>query len=62
MIRTSVEDIRIAGRSTRGVIVFRVGGKEKVVSVSALSDNNEEQDQETETDQPQDQPARASDE
>ena len=62
MIRTSVEDIRIAGRSTRGVIVFRVGDKEKVVSVSALSDNNEEEDQETETTQPQDQPARASDE
>ena len=62
MIRTSVEDIRIAGRSTRGVIVFRVGDKEKVVSVSALSDNNEEEDQETETIQPHDQPARASDE
>jgi DNA gyrase subunit A len=60
MIRTSVEDIRIAGRSTRGVIVFRVGDKEKVVSVSALSDNNEEEDQETETSQPQDQPAGAS--
>ncbi len=62
MIRTSVEDIRIAGRSTRGVIVFRVGDREKVVSVSALSDNNEEEDQETETTPPQDQPARASDE
>ena len=55
MIRTSVEDIRIAGRSTRGVIVFRVGDKEKVVSVSALGDNNEE-DEEAETTQPQDQP------
>lgn len=61
MIRTSVEDIRIAGRSTRGVIVFRVGDKEKVVSVSPLSDNNEE-DKQTETTQPKDKPVRASDE
>ncbi|MEK9931319.1 MAG: DNA gyrase subunit A [Rhodospirillaceae bacterium] len=61
MIRTSVEDIRIAGRSTRGVIVFRVGDKEKVVSVSALSDNNEG-DQEAETTEPQDQPESTSNE
>ncbi len=41
MIRTTVDDIRIAGRSTRGVIVFRVADDEKVVSVSRL---NEEED------------------
>ena len=44
MIRTTVDDIRIAGRSTRGVIVFRVSGDERVVSVSALTDDEEEED------------------
>ena len=34
-IRTTVDDIRIAGRSTRGVIVFRVAEGERVVTVSA---------------------------
>ena len=42
MIRTTVDDIRIAGRSTRGVIVFRVAEDEKVVSVSWLRDDDEE--------------------
>ncbi|MBT5456032.1 MAG: DNA gyrase subunit A, partial [Rhodospirillaceae bacterium] len=42
MIRTTVDDIRIAGRSTRGVIVFRVSGDERVVSVSWLRDDEEE--------------------
>ena len=36
MIRTGIDEIRIAGRSTRGVIVFRVNDKEHVVSVSRL--------------------------
>ena len=36
MIRTGIDEIRIAGRSTRGVIVFRVSDKEHVVSVSRL--------------------------
>ena len=38
MIRTGIDEIRIAGRSTRGVIVFRVSDKEHVVSVSRLLD------------------------
>jgi DNA gyrase subunit A len=48
VIRTSVEDIRIAGRSTRGVIVFRVGDEENVVSVSSLRESNDENEQEEE--------------
>ena len=38
MIRTTVNDIRIAGRSTKGVIVFRVAKDERVVSVSGLGE------------------------
>jgi DNA gyrase subunit A len=45
MIRTTVDDIRIAGRSTRGVIVFRVAGDEKVVSVGWLREDDEEVDE-----------------
>jgi DNA gyrase subunit A len=37
VIRCGVDDIRIAGRSTQGVIVFRLDGEE-VVSVEHLSD------------------------
>jgi DNA gyrase subunit A len=42
MIRTSIDEIRIVGRATRGVIVFRVGKDERVVSVSRLNDDGEE--------------------
>jgi DNA gyrase subunit A len=38
IIRMPVKDIRIAGRATQGVIVFRVDQAEKVVSVAALED------------------------
>ncbi len=38
LIRTRVDEIRIAGRSTRGVTLFRVGADERVVSVTRLSD------------------------
>ncbi|MPY71589.1 MAG: DNA gyrase subunit A [Alphaproteobacteria bacterium] len=41
-IRTSVDEIRIAGRSTRGVIVFRVAEDERVVSVSWMGETEEE--------------------
>lgn len=37
VIRCGVDDIRIAGRSTQGVIVFRLDD-EQVVSVEHLSD------------------------
>jgi len=38
IIRMPVKDIRIAGRATQGVTVFRVDQAEKVVSVAALED------------------------
>ncbi|MFY9287029.1 MAG: DNA gyrase C-terminal beta-propeller domain-containing protein, partial [Alphaproteobacteria bacterium] len=38
IIRMPVKDIRIAGRKTQGVTVFRVDEAEKVVSVAALDD------------------------
>ena len=38
LIRTSVENVRIAGRATRGVTIFRVADDEQVVSVGAVRD------------------------
>jgi DNA gyrase subunit A len=42
LIRTRVEGIRIAGRSTQGVIVFDTAEGERVVSVERLSEEGEE--------------------
>src|SRR5262249_31552613 len=42
LIRTRVEGIRIAGRSTQGVIVFDTAEDEKVVSVERISEEGEE--------------------
>jgi DNA gyrase subunit A len=41
LIRTHVHDIRLAGRSTQGVIVFDTAEDERVVSVEHLSDDGE---------------------
>jgi DNA gyrase subunit A len=41
IIRMPVHDIRIAGRSTQGVTLFRVAEGETVVSVAALEDEGE---------------------
>jgi DNA gyrase subunit A len=41
LIRTHVHDIRIAGRSTQGVIVFDTAEDERVVSVEHLSEEGE---------------------
>jgi DNA gyrase subunit A len=38
MIRTSVADIRIAGRNTQGVTIFRVADEEHVVSVAKIEE------------------------
>lgn len=38
LIRMRTDDIRIAGRSTMGVILFRLGKDEKVVSVTCITD------------------------
>jgi DNA gyrase subunit A len=40
LIRCPVDDIRIAGRKTQGVVVFKVAEGERVVSVTWLSDEN----------------------
>jgi DNA gyrase subunit A len=42
LIRTRVDGIRIAGRSTQGVIVFDTADDERVVSVERLSEEGEE--------------------
>ena len=38
VIRCPVDDIRIAGRRTQGVTVFRVGEAERVVSIASMKD------------------------
>jgi DNA gyrase subunit A len=42
LIRTPINDIRIAGRKTQGVTVFKVGDDERVVSVTRLGDDEGE--------------------
>ena len=39
LIRTGVSDVRIAGRSTRGVTLFRVAEDEHVVTVTPIQDD-----------------------
>jgi len=43
MIRTTVGDIRIAGRNTQGVTIFNVSEGEKVVSVARIDESEEEE-------------------
>ncbi|WP_366554421.1 DNA gyrase subunit A [Aquibaculum sediminis] len=55
LIRTGVEDIRIAGRTTRGVTLFRVAEGERVVSVAHMADlDTEEGDEAEEGDETED--------
>lgn len=42
LIRCPVGDIRIAGRSTQGVTIFKVAGDEKVVSAVRLAESEED--------------------
>ena len=42
MIRTSVADIRIMGRNTQGVTIFRIAEGEHVVSVAKIDESEEE--------------------
>ncbi len=49
LIRTPVENVRITGRSAQGVTIFKVGEKEKVVSVAWLIQDDEEESEETPT-------------
>ena len=43
MIRTTVGDIRIMGRNTQGVTIFRVSENEHVVSVAKIEESEEEE-------------------
>ena len=49
LIRMPVDDIRIAGRKTQGVILFRTADNENVVSVTKL-DADEGSDEEIDED------------
>jgi DNA gyrase subunit A len=42
IIRCPVDDIRVAARKTQGVVLFRVGEDEKVVSVSLVGENGDD--------------------
>ena len=42
LIRCPIDGIRIAGRSTQGVIVFNTAADERVVSVERLSEEGED--------------------
>ena len=42
MIRTTVGDIRVMGRNTQGVTIFRVADQEYVVSVAKIEESEEE--------------------
>ena len=44
LIRCPVDDIRIAGRKTQGVTLFRVEDEERVVSVAHVSEENGDED------------------
>mgnify|MGYP000128151120 CR=1 FL=1 len=48
LIRCPVHDVRIAGRSTRGVKLFNVASDENIVSVSRLEDDGDSEDGEDE--------------
>ena len=43
MIRTTVGDIRVMGRNTQGVTIFRVAENEHVVSVAKIEESDEEE-------------------
>ena len=44
VIRTSVKDVRIAGRRTQGVTLFKVAAEEKVVSVARIDEESSNDD------------------
>ena len=47
LIRTRVDNIRIAGRATSGVWVLRTKDEERVVSVARLADSGEDDTEES---------------
>jgi DNA gyrase subunit A len=55
LIRCPVDDIRITGRRTQGVWIFRVGDGEKVVSVGLVGEDTNEDDEDLTDDADDDQ-------
>ncbi|GAB5503009.1 MAG: DNA gyrase subunit A [Pyruvatibacter sp.] len=47
LIRCPVNDVRVAGRATQGVTIFRTADEESVVSVSHIADASNEDEDET---------------
>mgnify|MGYP000203402862 CR=1 FL=1 len=45
IIRTPLHDVRIAGRSTQGVTIFKVADNEHIVSVAKMGESDEEEDE-----------------
>lgn len=45
LIRTMVSDVRIAGRNTQGVTIFRTDGEARVVSVVRIGDTNQDEEE-----------------
>ena len=45
IIRTPVADVRIAGRNTQGVTIFKTSENEKVISVAKIEEENDESDE-----------------
>ena len=39
VIRCAVKEIRVAGRNTQGVRIFKISGEEKVVTAIKIDDN-----------------------
>jgi DNA gyrase subunit A len=53
LIRTPVGQVRVAGRNTQGVTIFRKAADEHVVSVERLADTGEEPDEDNLGDEPE---------
>ena len=56
LIRFAVDEVRIAGRRTQGVTLFRIEENERVVSVAHLSEVSDDEDAEEETEEAADVP------
>ncbi len=46
LIRCPIDDVRIAGRNTQGVRIFKTDGSEKVVSVERITEDDSEAESE----------------
>ncbi|MCP5381968.1 MAG: DNA gyrase subunit A [Kordiimonadaceae bacterium] len=46
LIRVPVHDVRIAGRSTQGVTLFKVGDEEQIVSVDRIMESDDDEEDE----------------